>query len=117
MSASAQVLPLSSNPNQSLTAPLNIDGGTTVLNLFFHFNEVAQYWVVTISDSAGNLILDSVPLITGNDPAGNILGQFAYLGIGSWYLLNVLNNLNLQVPTNKDLGSDFVLVIGDTPSA
>jgi hypothetical protein len=116
MSTSAQVLPLTSNPNQSLTVPLNIDGGTTVLDLFLHYNVVAGYWVMTISDTSGDLILDSVPLITGNVPAGNILGQFAYLDIGSLYLLNVLNNILQQAPNDQDLGSDFVVVWDNTPT-
>lgn len=117
MSSSAQVLPLTPAPNQTLQAPLNIDGGTTPLNLVLHYNEIAAYWIMSIFDTAGNLILDSVPLVAGNAPAGNILGQFAYLGIGSFYLLNVSGDNSIQVPDNTNLGTLFLLVWDNTPSA
>lgn len=116
MSSNAQILPLTPAPNQTLQAPLSIDGGTTPLNLTLHYNEFAEYWVMSVTDTAGELLLTGVPLVTGNDPAGNVLGQFAYLKIGSLYVLNV-SGATESVPDNTNLGTDFILVWDNTPDA
>lgn len=108
---------MSNSPNQTLTTSLNVDGVVTDYQLTLRYNEVAGYWVMSVSDAAGNLILDSIPLVTGNAPAGNILGQFAYLGIGSAYIINAGGVKFPEYPNNIDLGSDFVLIWGDTPTA
>lgn len=112
-----QIIPLSALPNQSLVVPLNIDGGVTDYTLVLRYNEVAEFWVLTLSNSSGTLILDSIPFVTGNTPAGNILGQYAYLKVGSAYILNVSSVSSPDYPNNLDLGTDFVLLWGDTPSS
>lgn len=113
----AQLLPIAPVPNQALEVPLNIDGGTLPLNLLLHYNSIAGYWIMSISDTAGNLILDSTPLVTGNAPAGNLLGQFAYLGIGSLFILNASGDVGNEVPNQANLGTAFLLVWGDTPAS
>ena len=138
-----QVIPLSTSPSQSLTLQLTVDGKPLILNIVIKYNEMAQYWILTIKDAANNLLVDSVPVLTGNYPAANILGQQQYLGIGSWYIVNV-SNLKLEVgsetgygqgffgsgpyggslaesgfdyPDDNNLGTDFQLWIGDTFAA
>lgn len=112
-----QLVPLSNAPNQSLVVPLNIDGGVTDLYFRLVFNEVAQYWVITILDASGNILLDSIPLITGNAPAANVLGQFKYMNLGSAQIINASGKLlTNDYPTKVDLGTDFVLIWGDTPA-
>jgi hypothetical protein len=54
-------------------------------------------------------------MLTGVYPAANMLAQHAYLAIGSAYLLNV-GSSDADYPGANDLGSDFLLVWGDTPS-
>jgi hypothetical protein len=114
MSVNAQVIPLNSDPNQTFQVSLGIDGGTVTIVITLRFNEIAQYWVATIRNLQGNLILDSVPLLTGDFPAGNILGQFSYLFIGSAFIVNV-SGVNKPYPDDTDLGTDFILAWGNTP--
>jgi len=111
----AQIVPLNSDPNQSLLVPLGIDGGTMQLSMFLHYNQVAQYWLGSLVDSSGNLLLDSLPLVTGNAPAGNLLKQFAWLSIGSATVISVSGDPTKQVPDDTDLGTDFLLLWSDTP--
>lgn len=110
-----QVIPLTSDPNQSLKVTLNIDDGLVSLGLFFRYNEIANYWTMAVSDSAGNLLVDSIPILCSDFPAANLLEQFAYLEIGSVYVINV-SGTSASSPQSKDLGTDFPLVWGDTPS-
>jgi hypothetical protein len=111
---SAQIVPVTSFPNQTLQPTLNVDGKTLVLNLALSFNEAGAYWVMQIKDSAGTLILDSIPLLVGQPPATNILGQFAYLGIGSAYVVNV-TGVAMDSPDDTNLGTDFLLIWSDSP--
>lgn len=107
------IIPLTTAPNQRLVINPLVDGTPITLNLVLSFNEMAQYWVMAIFDVAGNPLLSSIPLITGSYPAANILGQYGYLGIGSAYVINASNS-TLDYPNNTNLGTDFVLIWGDT---
>jgi hypothetical protein len=111
----SQILPLDSSPNQTFTSTLMIDGNNVTMRFELSFNEVAGYWVMNmINPTTGEYILASVPLLPS--PMGtlwNILGQFAHLGLGSLYLVNVSNNDD-ATPSESNLGTDFVLVWGDT---
>jgi len=136
-----QVIPLSISPNMTMTAQLTVDGGPLSLNLKFKYDSMAGYWVMSISNTNNDLLLDSIPLITGSYPAANILGQYRYLRIGSWYVVNVskivpkvgaftgygegwygagpyggeLGLGGTDYPNDTNLGSDFQLWVGDTP--
>jgi hypothetical protein len=113
----AQIIPLTTTPNQTFTVAVNIDGTLKSLMLTFRYNSIAGYWVMTIQD-AGSLdyIVDSVPLVVGQYPTGNILGQYAYLNIGSAYIWNINNSAD-DSPDDTNLGTDFVLLWYDTPAA
>ena len=115
--AGSQLVPLTSDPNQVVTVSLNIDGTVRDFTLLLHYNELAGYWLLSIEDSGGNLILSGIPLVTGEIPAGNILGQFAYLGIGSAFILNASSLATQDYPGVATLGTDFVLVWSNTPQA
>src|SRR5271167_2992668 len=104
----AQIIPLTASPNQSFAVTLQVDGAPLTLNLNIRWSEMAGYWVMTIFNSAGVLLLDSLPLITGWYPAANMLAQQNYLRIGSAYILN-LGNSESDYPGKPDLGSAFAL--------
>lgn len=110
---SSQIIPLDNAPNQSFQATVQVDGQQITLNFKLTFNRSANYWTITILDAQGNLLLDSVPCITGDWPAANILGQYGYLKIGSAYIVNA-GNLPIDYPDKESLGSGFVLLWSDT---
>ena len=93
---------------------VTVDGVNKTLKLGLRYNEVAGYWTMAVIDAiTGAVLLDSIPLLTGVYPAANILKQFAYLGIGSAYILKT-SNVALDYPDDTDLGSDFVLLWSDS---
>ena len=110
-----QIVPLTSMPNQSLSVQLTVDGSPLTLNLTLNYSYVSGYWSMTVYSAQGVLLLDSVPMLTGIYPAANMLSQYAYLAIGSAYLLNV-GSSDADYPGVNDLGSNFLLAWGDTPS-
>lgn len=144
---SLQVIPLNSAPNQSFTVQLNVDDKPLSLNVNLSYNEMASYWILAILDIANNLLVDSVPMLTGSYPAGNLLEQQRYLNIGAWYVVNVSNvilNSPLESgasagygggnygsggfggdegmsgydwPNDTNLGTDYQLWVDDTPFA
>lgn len=110
---SAQIIPLTASPNQNFAVTLQVDGAPLTLNLNIRWSEMAGYWVMTIFNSAGALILDSLPLITGWYPGANLLSQYNYLFIGSVFILN-LGNSSSDYPGKTDLGTAFALLWDDT---
>jgi hypothetical protein len=73
---------------------------------------MAQYWLMSVSDSQGNLLLSSVPMVTGSWPAANLLAQQGYLNIGSAYIIN-LGQVPDDYPNANELGSAFLLLWDD----
>jgi len=112
---SQQTIPLTTEPNQTLTQALTVDGQSLTLQLVLRYNEVARYWVMSVLNAQGVLLVDSVPLITGNEPICNILKQYSYLKIGSCFILNVSGNSSPNYPNKQTLGTSFLAVWGDTP--
>lgn len=108
----SQIIPLDNTPNQTFTAVVTVNGQNINLGFNLSFNETAGYWVMTINDSNGVILVDSIPIVTGAKPAANLLEQYAYLDIGSAYLLNVTNS-PMDWPDDTNLGTDFVLAWGD----
>ena len=91
-----------------------MDGTNSTYSLELNYNTLAEHWTLTISDiNTGDVILSRLPLYFGVYPSANILHQFAYLRIGSMYLVNAAGSTADQ-PTDTTLGSDFVLIWSDT---
>ena len=107
-----QIIPLDNSPNQKFTTTLNVDGNNLTLQLAISFSAMAGYWMMSILDAQGILLLSSIPLLTGQWPAANLLSQYAYLKIGSAYLVS--NGAGVDYPDSTTLGSAFKLVWSDT---
>lgn len=108
---SAQLLPMTCDPNQTLQVMVNIDNTNRSFILKLRWNKPAQYWVMTIIDAVTFvMVLDSIPLVT----PGNLLEQYAHLAIGSLWLVNV-DNTTTDRPDTTNLGTSWVLIWDDTP--
>jgi len=111
---SLQKIPLDNSPNQNFQCALTIGNENRNLSFLLCYNQIAEYWVISITDTnTGELLLDSVSFVTGQYPAGNILEPYSYLDIGSAFLVNVSGS-SMDYPDDTNLGADFVLLWGDT---
>lgn len=108
----SQIVPLSTAPNQSLSVALSINRQSVSLKLKVSFNQQAGFWVMDIADSHGRPLVSSIPLVSGVWPAGNLLSPYAYLNIGSAFLINQ-NGVASDWADSSNLGSDFVLLWSD----
>ena len=108
---SSQIVPLTSSPNQTFSVQLTVNGAPLTLNLSLSYAEMAGYWQLAVGDVNGNLLIASVPLVTGWYPSANMLAQYQYLNIGSAYLLNT-GNAPVDYPGPTTLGQ-FSLLWGD----
>ena len=109
---SNQIVPLAQAPNQTFTVQLTVDGAPLTLALAISYSAMAGWWQMQITNVQGVVLVDSIPLVTGFYPAGNLLAQYGYLQIGSAYILNTGNN-DGDYPTINNLTS-FSLLWGDT---
>jgi hypothetical protein len=109
-----QIIPLDTSPNQKFAATLNVDGKPLTLQFSVYYNEMGGYWLMDVADASGKPLLASCPLVTGSWPAANLLQQFAYLKIGSAFIINV-SGVAMDYPDKTNLGTDFVLLWSDTP--
>lgn len=112
----AQIVPLPANPNQTLNVSLQVDGKNLQLRLGLSFNSMAGYWSMDVQDQFGNDLIVGIPLITGDYPAANLLQQQRYMAIGSCYVVN-FSQVATDYPDASNLGTDFVLLWGDTPTS
>lgn len=109
---SSQLVPLTSGQNQSFSTQLTVDGQALALNLYLNYVAMSGWWQLQIRDVGNNILVASVPLITGLYPGANLLAQYGYLKIGSVYLLNISQAPN-DYPGQNNL-TDFALLWGDT---
>ncbi|GAB6170544.1 hypothetical protein JCM15765_03970 [Paradesulfitobacterium aromaticivorans] len=108
------VIPLTNEPNQNFITTIPVDGKNITLKLRIRFNSAGNYWMMSITDpKTGSLILDGIPLLSGEYPAADLLGQYKYLGLGSAAIVNA-GNSSMDSPDSTNLGTDFLLVWGDT---
>jgi hypothetical protein len=109
-----KIIPLTANPDQTLTCTLPVDNKNITLNLRFRYNTIGEYWWMSATDAiTSKMLIDGVPLVTGEYPAADLLEQYAYLGIGSAVIVPVGSPL-IDRPTDANLGTEFVLLWGDT---
>lgn len=109
-----QIVPLTPQ-NQTISCQLSVDGTNKTLILTITYNTPAGYWFMSISDSNGTMLLDAIPLLVSDFPAADLLSQYTYLGIGSAAIVpaSSLSSISLD---DTNLGTDYVLVWGDTIS-
>ncbi|WP_427112443.1 phage baseplate plug family protein [Megasphaera sueciensis] len=103
------IIPLQAVPNKTFYVTGYVDNSNIILQLTLSYNELEECWMMDIADSEGSSILSAIPLI----PAQNILEQYAYLGIGSMYLVPK-QTVKEEWPSYTTLTSDWFLVWGDT---
>lgn len=108
-----QIVPVSNAPNHTMTVNLSVNGAQLVLGLIFNYNEMVQYWVMSIADANNNILIADLPLLTGVWPAANLLSQYQYMNIGSAYILDNSNSDALDYPNSQTLGTDFLLLWSD----
>lgn len=111
------VLPVNSSPNQTFEVSLPIDSQNRRFKFFFSWNPVGQYWQFDLYDIEGEekQLLSNMPVCPIDYPYNNTILRYEYKEIGSLYVVNVGDTSNLQRPGINNLGTDWVLVWGDTP--
>ena len=109
------IIPTTSAPNHTFRCVIPVDGNNLALQFFMAYNTIAQYWTMTITDDlSGETLIANLPLIAGQYPSANLLEQYAYLRIGSACLVKTNPDNPDDMPNDTNLGTDFVLVWGDT---
>lgn len=105
-------VPVTSAPNQTIFFTITINGVNLSLELFLRFID-ETYWIMDISNhETGQIYLTSIPLVTADDPAQNLLTPYDYLGIGTAYIV-ATDNISDDGPTSDNLGTSWALLWDD----
>lgn len=108
-------IPITSDPNQNFKCTIPVDGENRSFIFNLKYNTQAKYWTMTISDDiTGKMLIDSLPLISGEYPSANLLEQYSYLNIGSAVIIKANPDIEIDCPDEKNLGTGFKLIWGDT---
>ncbi|MFC8686313.1 phage baseplate plug protein [Brevibacillus porteri] len=106
---STSILPITPSTNQTFTCTLPVDNKNITLDFSLTYNAPGGYWFMSITDhGSGELLIDALPIVTGDYPSANLLNQYSYLGIGSAILISVTGDNSM--PTFESLGKDHLLV-------
>lgn len=107
------IIPLTADPDQQMIITIPVDGGNITYNLRFRYNTVGDYWWMTISDPDTDVpVMDAIPLVTGNYPSADLLGQYAYLALGTAGIINTGDTAG-EIPDDTNLGTAYQLLWGD----
>jgi hypothetical protein len=107
--STAQLVPLSNAPNQSIIVTLAINGAPLTLQIQQYYNQAGEFWCFDIYSQTGEPLILSVPLITGDWPAGNILSCAEWLLIGEAFVINQNGGIT-DIPNDQNLGQGFALI-------
>lgn len=108
-----RIIPLTNDPDQSLSVTIPIDNKNVTVGLQLRYNTIAKYWVLTVSDANNNVLIDSIPILEQNFPAADILEPYRYLGLGTAAIVKT-SSITQDAPTDTNLGTEWVLMWGDT---
>lgn len=100
------IIPLTPTPQKFFVSLLGVTYRFTVK----YQDQLTAGWVLDIADESGVPIVGGIPLVTGAD----LLGQYAYLGIGVPLYVATDGNLD-AVPTFTNLGLQSKLYFTTEP--
>ena len=105
------VIPVTNQPNQTFTTTIDVNGENRNFRFFFTWNGCGKYWEFDLfDDDTEEQLLSRIPVMTNLD--GNMIPQYAYKRIGRCFLLNI-NGTNDYIPSQSNLGTDFLLIWTD----
>lgn len=105
------LIPMTNQPNQTFSVNIPQGSQNVPLDFFMNWNQIFNYWQLTIIQNNIPLI-ELLPMLCGKGAAGNLLHQYQYLGIGSFFILPASNN-GPDSPGINDWGTNFILVWSD----
>lgn len=107
------VVPIYNSDNQIFTITVEVGGTNIGLTIDLRYNSEGDFWHMDVSDATtGAMLLAAVPLVTGEYPAADLLGQFQHLGIGSAVIMKLTDGIEADYPGLDDLESNFAFIWG-----
>jgi hypothetical protein len=116
MTMASLKIPISSSYlAQTFTLLTEVDGENRKFIVELRFMDKLGYWSMNVKDpSTLAYYLVGVPLLPGIGVTANLFRQFSHKLIGSFYVIGLSDDINSQHPDQSNLGTEWMLVWGDT---
>lgn len=106
-------IPLTNSPNQTFNVIVPVDEENKDLTITLNYNEVADYWSISIADTqTEKALVSQIPMLESYMDFANILIQLGYLGIGSAFVVAMQETKECR-PDGENLGTKYILIWGD----
>jgi hypothetical protein len=96
-------IPITNQPNQVFQCNVPVDGVNIPLGFFISWNNIAQYWMMTLYQNTTELIANLAMVNS------NLLGQYQYLNVGQAFIVPLGTGV-ADYPGVSDWGNNFLLV-------
>lgn len=107
-------LPINNQPNQSFKCTIPIVDTNITLSFYVYWNRIAEYWQMNITNViTGEMLIEGLALVTGQNPVQNLLRQWAYFNISNLYLFPIVSSGAPDWPAVGDWISDFAATWGN----
>ena len=103
-------VPLDTTPEQEIDITLDMGDEALDLTLHLTYNTEGDFWRMDIRRQEDDeILIANLPMLTGEYPAADLLGQFQYLGIGSAVILKLSDDVISDYPDLESFGTEFAL--------
>lgn len=106
-------IPITSYPNQKFVCSIPVNGGNIQFIFSLSYNEIAKYWMITISNYRTNEVYCSnIPILFSYGKFLDILHQLRYKNIGKCMIMPIEEE-NMSMPNDTNLGTIYKMIWGD----
>ena len=104
------IIPANNLGNQTFDCTVPINGQNVSLRFNLWYNLKAEYWLLSVTNlTEGRQMFSNLPLLLSRGKFLNILAQLDHLKIGQAGVLPRTSSINKSMPSNTELGSQYVL--------
>lgn len=107
-------IPLTNSPNQTFSCTIPVGDKNLSFEFSLRYNDVAGYWVMSLTDMETQEILFSeLPMLCSYGAFNNMAKQIGYKNFGSIYISATSDYDTATNPDDQNIGKKYIMLWGD----